>query len=335
MAVFHLRNQTNIIKDLFGIISFLFFRWHHRLHLHIIIFTLGFTLIVSFYQPSSFLYSFRYEYIEMNDQSAISLREKLVKQQKQEQQHAYEWFENVLKTPQTYPDLISNQTLQSQVYKYLQFANNHPSSSYTLLNQPKQTLVSNTTNHIVISILYSKQNSDYREGKFYLGQVLHHLLENYDKRFLITLCENNNTDEDISDGIKLIRQLVPVFIVNPKSNTNINSYEREKQAHLQCIQANFLSFPNVNHLVLLQDDAKPISKHFYYQLSSLIDHRIEPQWSSNSHQQYPAFIKLYHPKWLIGYHHPSVYVVTQLLANSLILTCLLLFLYQIFIYRVG
>lgn len=333
MGIFRLRTQTTVCKHSFAIISFLFFRWHYRFHLNFIVLTLCFTILISFYQSSGLLYSFRVGYIQTNDPSAVSLRKKIIEQQKQDQKLAYEWLQNLSKSPLKYPDLFSNQTLQSQFYKYLQFSNNHPSSPYTLLNQSKETSFSNTTNHIVISILYSKQNSDYHEGKFYLGQVLHHLLENYNQRFLITLCENNNTDDDLSDGIKLIRQLVPVFIINTKTNSNMNPFEREKQAHLQCIQANFLSFPNIKHLLLLQDDAKPISKHFYYQLSSFIDHRIEQKWSPHRHRQYPAFIKLYHPKWLIGYLHPSIYILTQLIANSFILTCLYLFFYQVFTYR--
>ena len=80
-------------------------------------------------------------------------------------------------------------------------------------------------------------------------------------------------------------------------------YEQEKQAHLQCIQANFQSFPNVDYFLLLQDDAQPIDKNFYYYLSSLIDNRIKQQWPLNSYRQQPAFIKIYHPRWLIDYLH--------------------------------
>jgi hypothetical protein len=186
----------------------------------------------------------------------------------------------------------------------------------------------------VITILYGKQDTDHREGRFYIGQLLYHLLQNYQSRFIITLCENNNTNDQISDGIELIRQLLPVFIVNSKSEDIINSYEREKQAHLQCILANFQSFPNLKYLLLLQDDAKPISKDFYYQLSSLIDDRIKQQWPLNGHRKQPAFIKLYHPRWLVGYFHASFYLITQLIATSLLLTFLCFscfYLYQIII----
>jgi hypothetical protein len=205
--------------------------------------------------------------------------------------------------------------------------------TYKLLNKPKQISM-NTTDHIVISILYGRQDTDHREGKFYIGQVLYHLLKNYNSRFIITLCENNNTNEKISDDIELIRRLVPVFIVNSISNSVINTFEREKQAHLQCILANFQSLPNINYLLLLQDDAEPIRKDFYSQLLSLIDYRIKLQWPLNSNRQQPAFIKIYHPRWLIGYVHPSFYMIVQLFATSLLLTSFFFacfYLYQIII----
>jgi hypothetical protein len=273
--------------------------------------------VISYRQPSGLLFNFKDFIFEYS--SSGSIRENLINQQKQEQKIAYEWLENLFKNPQNYPHLISNQTHQSHVYDYLQLADNYLSFSYTLLDQPKQ-FVSESNDHIVISILYSKQNSDHREGKFYIGQVLYHLLKNHQSRFLITLCENNNTNEQTSDGIELIRHLLPVFIVNSKSESLIDTYEREKQAHLQCILANFQSFPNVNYLLLLQDDAEPISQYFYYQLSSLIDSRIKQQWPTHGHRKQPAFIKLYHPRWLIGYLNPSFYVISQLFAMSFLIT---------------
>jgi hypothetical protein len=284
--------------------------------------------VISYRQPSGLLFNFKYLTLEYSPVN--SDRENLINQQKQEQKIAYKWLENLFKNPQNYPHLISNHTHQSRFYDYLQLADNYPSFAYTLLHQPKQ-FVSNPTDHIVISILYSKQDSDHREGKFYIGQVLYHLLRNHRSRFLITLCENNNTDERISDGIELIRHLLPVFIINSKSESLINKYEREKYAHLQCILANFQSFTNVKYLLLLQDDAEPISENFYDQLSSLIDYRIQQQWPTNGHRKQPAFIKLYHPRWLIGYFNPSFYVIIQLIATSFFITFLGFYFYRIFI----
>ncbi|CAF4435571.1 unnamed protein product, partial [Adineta steineri] len=136
------------------------------------------------------------------------------------------------------------------------------------------------------------------------------------------------TNEQVSDGINLIRQILPVFIVNTKSQTIINTYEREKEAHLQCLLANFQSFPSINYLLLLQDDAEPISKNFYYQLLSLIDNRIKQRWPLHGHRQQPAFIKIYHPRWLITYIYPSIYMITQLISTSFLLTFVGFYLYQ-------
>ncbi|CAF4522773.1 unnamed protein product, partial [Rotaria sp. Silwood2] len=222
------------------------------------------------------------------------------------------------KHSENHSNLISKQTQQSIFYDYLETKTNLL-SSYTLLNKPKQTLL-NKHDHIIISILYSKQDSDHREGKFYIGQILYHLLKNYHSRFIITLCENNNTNDQISDSIELIRRLLPVFIINTLPESIINTYEREKQAYLQCLLANFQSFPNANYLLLLQDDAEPTNKNFYNQLLSLIDYRIKQQWPLYGHRKQPAFIKIYHPRWLISYFHPSFYIVIQLIATSLFLT---------------
>jgi len=323
MFVFRLKPRRNL-----SIISFILFRWHHRIHFFLVFIILLIASIISYRQPYSLLFNFKHSIFQYS--STESVRINLINQQKQEQKLAFEWLENLLKNPQHYPNLISNQTQQFHFYNYLQITNNL-SSSYTLLNKPKQIPV-NTTNHIVLSILYSKQDTDHREGKFYIGQMLYHLLKNYHSRFIITLCENNNTNEQISDGINLIRHLLPVFIVNSMSQTIVNTYEREKQAHLQCILANFESFPKLNYLLLLQDDAEPISKDFYNQLLSLIDYRIKQQWPLNSHRRkQPAFIKIYHPRWLIGYFHPSFYVITQLIATSFLLTFVGFYFYKFII----
>ena len=267
---------------------------------------------ISYRQPFGLL--FQHSSIEY-------VRNNLINQQKQEQQIAYEWIKDLLKNSQNFPNLISNQTHKSKFYDYLQ-TTNYLSSSYRLLYEPRQRSL-NKNDHIIISILYSVQDTDHRQGKFYIGQVLYYLLKNHHSRFVITLCENNNTSEEISEDIELIRRLLPVFIVNSRSESLMNAYEREKQAHLQCILANFQSFPNANYLLLLQDDAEPISESFYYQLLSLIDNRIKQQWPLNGRRQQPAFIKIYHPRWLISYFHPSFYIATQLIATSLFLTLFL------------
>ncbi|CAF0806640.1 unnamed protein product [Rotaria sp. Silwood1] len=309
MFAFRLKHRRNIFKYILSTISFILCRWNHRIHIYLFLITLCITSFISYRQPFSLLFQ---------ESPIESVRSNLINQHKKEQKLAFEWIENILKHPQNYSNFISNQTQQSKFYDYLQIKTNLL-SSYTLLNKPKQTLL-NKQDHIIISILYSKQDSDHREGKFYIGQILYHLLKNYHSRFVITLCENNNTNEQTSDSIELIRRLLPVFIINTLSEFLINTYEREKQAYLQCLLANFQSFPNANYLLLLQDDAEPINKNFYNQLLSLIDNRIKQQWPLNGHRKQPAFIKIYHPRWLISYFHPSFYIIIQLIATSLFLT---------------
>ncbi|CAF0860950.1 unnamed protein product [Rotaria sordida] len=325
MFTFRSKYQRNIFKQILSIISFILFCRNHRIHIYIFFIILFITSYISYRQPFSLLFQ---------TSSIESVRNNLIDQHKQEQKLAFEWIKNLLEYPEKYSNLISNQTQQSKFYDYIQIKPNLL-SSYTLLNKPKQTLL-DKHDHIIISILYSKQDSDHQEGKFYIGQILYHLLKNYHSRFIITLCENNNTNDQISDGIKLIRRLLPVFIINTLSESFINAYEREKQAHLQCLLANFQSFPNTNYLLLLQDDAEPINKNFYNQLLSLIDYRIKQQWPLNGHRKQPAFIKIYHPRWLISYYHPSFYIIIQLIATSLFLTlvCFICFyLYQIIIQK--
>ena len=290
-------------------------------HCSVALLVLFIASVISYRLPYALLFNLKhlvFEYAPID-----SIREDVISQHKQAQQIALNWLENVANNPDNYPHLISNSTHQFHSYDYLEFSNDHL-SAYRLFQQPKQ-FISKSNDHIVISILYSKQNSDYHEGKFYIGQVLHQLLKNVPSRFLITLCENNNTDENASDEIELLRQLLPVFVIDTNTKIILDPYEREKQAHLQCILANFQSFPNINHLVLLQDDAEPISDQFYYQLSSLIDRRIRQQWPLNGQRKQPAFIKLYHPRWLIGYMNSSVYLLTQLLATCFLITFILYF----------
>jgi hypothetical protein len=322
MFPFRLKSRRNIFKQILFWISFILFRWRHRIHFYLFFIVLFIASFISYRQPSSLLFNIKHIF---ESSSIESVRNNIINQQKQEQKIAYEWLENILKNPENYPNLISNQTQQSHFYNYLHTIK----SSYTLLNKPKQSSL-NTDDHIVISILYSKQSTDHREGKFYIGEILYHLLKNYHPRFIITLCENNNTNAEISDGIKLIRRLLPVFIVNSRSESVINTFEREKQAHVQCILANFQSFPKINYLLLLQDDAKPINEDFSNRLLSLIDYRIERQWPINGPRQHPAFIKIYHPQWLISYIHPSVYMITQLIATSLFLTFVLFMCFYVY-----
>ncbi|CAF1040060.1 unnamed protein product [Adineta ricciae] len=317
-------------------IYFILFQWSQRFHFYFVLLSLLNACWISYWQPYGLLFNLKH--VIWEDESVEFVRESIIAEHKEQQKLAVEWMEDVITNPSKYPHLISNVSHQLLVYDYIHSnsAVAKPFSAYTLLNRPRQTLL-NITDHIVISILYGKQDTDHREGKFYIGQILYHLLRYHHPRFLITLCENNNTNEDISHGINVIRNLFPVFIVNsvPKpSAPDVNTYEREKQAHLQCILANFQSFPNLNHLLLLQDDAEPISKDFTYQLTRLIDDRVQQQWPSNSRQkQQPAFIKIYHPRWLISYLNPSIYLIIQLLTTSFLLTFIGYYSYKILIKR--
>jgi hypothetical protein len=326
MFLCRLKYRRNCLKPVLSIFSFLLFRWRQLIHLYIFISVVFITVLISYYQPFGLLFNFKH--IVPERPSIVPIRNNLINKQKEEQRQAYEWLDNVWKNPKNYSNIISNQTEQSRFYDFIHIKNfNSSLSSYKLFQMPKQTSLNNHTNtndQIIISILYSQQDIDHRDGKFYVGQVLYQLLKNYHSRFIITLCENKNTDEKISNDIDLIRRLVPVFIVNTISSSNITMdiYEQEKQAHLQCILANFQSFPNANYLLLLQDDAQPIHDDFYLRFLSLIDHRIKQQWPLNGYRQQPAFLKIYHPRWLIDYLHPSFYIIIQLIATSLFLTFL-------------
>jgi hypothetical protein len=322
MFVSRLKYRRNFAKPLLSNISFILFHWQHRIHLYILIIVLFLASLISYYQPFGLLYNLNH--IVPERPSIVPIRNILLNKQKQEQRQAYEWLDNLWKNSKNYSNIISYQTEQSRFYDFIHLEN--IDSSYKLFDKPKQLPLNNQTNindQIVISILYSQQDIDHHDGKFYVGQVLYHLLKNYHPRFIITLCENNNTNDKISHDIDLIRRLVPVFIINTiYPNQTINIYEQEKQAHLQCIQANFQSFPNVNYFLLLQDDAQPINDDFYLRFLSLIDDRIKQQWPLNGYRQQPAFLKIYHPRWLIDYLHPSLYIITQLIATSLFLTCI-------------
>jgi hypothetical protein len=323
MICSRLKYRRNFLQPILSNLSFILFRWHLRIHLYIFISVLFLASLISYYQSFGLLFNIKH--IVPERPSIVPIRNNLINKQKQEQQQAYEWLDNLRKNSKNYSNIISNQTEQSRFYDFIHMkTTNSSASSYKLFNKPKQIPLNNQTNlndQIVISILYSQQDTDHRDGKFYVGQVLYHLLKHYHSRFIITLCENNNTDNKVSDDIDLIRHLVPVFIINTFfSNQILDIYEQEKQAHLQCILANFQSFPNISYFLLLQDDAQPTNDDFYFRLLSLIDNRIKQLWPLDGHRQQPAFLKIYHPRWLIDYLHPSFYIIVQLLATSLILT---------------
>ena len=300
--------------------------WQQCIHLYIFIIVVCITSLISYHKSFGLLYNLKY--IVSKSPSIIPKRNSLISKQKQEQKQAYEWLDRLWKNSKNYSNIISNQTEQSRFYDFIDMKNMNSSPSYyRLFEKPKQiTLITNrsqTSDQILISILYSRQDVDHLDGKFYIGQILYELLKTYHSRFIITLCENNNTSDKVSDSITLIRRLVPVFIVDSIHPGQINNmYEQEKQAHIQCIMANFQSFPNINYFLLLQDDAQPIDDYFYLRLLSLIDDRIKQQWPLNGYRQQPAFIKMYHPRWLIDYLHPSFYIIVQLIATSLFLTLL-------------
>lgn len=319
MPVFRL----NIRRNCFSPISFIFLRWHQRIHMYIFIVILLIASLISFYQPFGLLFNMKH--IVPERPSINPIRNALINKQKQDQQIAYEWLSDLWKNSKNYSHLFSHQTDQSRFYDFMQIKPlTINSTSYHLFEQPKQNSLikpSIDTDQIVISILYSKQDTDHRDGKFYVGQILHYLLKNYHSRFIITLCENNNTDHQVSDEIHLIRRLVPVFIIDTfDPNRVIDIFEQEKQAHLQCILANFQSFSNTSYLLLLQDDAQPDEKDFYERFLSLIETRVKQQWPLDGYRQQPAFLKIYHPRWLIDYLHPSFYIIVQLFATSLALT---------------
>ena len=296
-----------------------FFRWHLRIHVYSLAIVLTLACAISYYQPFGLIYNLTHLLPERP--SIIPIREKLISKQKEEQREAYEWLDNLWKNSKKYAHIISNRTEQSRFYDFIHSPPlNATQSSYQLFDKPKQIPLHSSMNvddQIIISILYSQQDTDHRDGKFYVGQVLQHLLKHYHSRFIITLCENNNTDAKVSDEIDLIRRLVPVFLIN---TSPLDIYEQEKQAHLQCILANFQSFPNQNYFLLLQDDAQPTHHDFYQRILSLIDNRIKQQWPLDGHRSQPAFLKIYHPRWLIDYLHPSFYLIVQLIATGLFLT---------------
>ena len=327
--------RRNPIRSLSTSISFVLFRWHQRIHFYVFVLVLFIAVLVSLHLPFGLLFNWRF--IVPERPSIEPVRNRIIAQQKQAQQFAFEWLDHLWKNARNFPSIISNQTGASRFYDLMSPApNRSPLSTYELFDKSKRSAWHNSTptdEHVVISILYSRQNTDHREGTFYVGQLLHHLLRTHHSRFIITLCENNNTSERVSDDIDLIRRLVPVFVVNARAaaaDENVDMYEQEKQAHLQCILANFQSFRQMNHLLLLQDDAPPIGEDFYVRLSSLIDNRLKKQWPLDGVRQQPAFLKIYHPRWLIDYLHPSLYIIVQLIATSLFLTFTLFALFHAF-----
>lgn len=326
MSFPRLNFRRNFLASIFARISYLLFRWPQRIHFYLFLIVLSLAGVISYYQPFGLLYNIKH--IVPERPSMIPIREKLINQQKLAQKEAYDWLDNLWKNSKQFPHLISNQTEQSQFYNLMNFTSSVSSRSfYQLLNKPSRQISSHQQpiidDQIIISILYSQQNIGHRDGNFYVGQVLQHLLKNYHSRFIITLCENiNNNETNVSDDINLIRRLVPVFLINTfYSDSLTDMYEREKHAHLQCILANFESFQNQNYFLLLQDDAQPMTEDFHRQLLSLIDHRIKKQWPLDGHRTQPAFLKIYHPRWLTDYLHPSFYIIVQLIATSLFLTC--------------
>ena len=323
MLFSRLKCRRNFIQSILSNLSFILFRWHQRIHLYIFFIILSIAIVISFYLPFGLL--FNITHLVPERPSIVPIRNKLIIQQKLEQKQAYEWLDNLWKNSKNYSHIISNQTEQSRFYDFIHMKSSTSfQSSYQLFNPPKHIPSNeqiNIDDQIIISILYSQQDTDHLDGKFYVGQVLEHLLKNYHSRFIITLCENNNTASSVSNEIDLIRRLVPVFLINTiHSEPVIDMYEREKQAHLQCILANFQSFPNRNYFLLLQDDAQPTHNDFYHRLTALIDQRIKQLWPLDGHRPQPAFLKIYHPRWLIDYLHPSFYIIVQLIATSLFLT---------------
>lgn len=326
MGLGRVKYRRSTMHTIGSALSFVLFRWHQRTHLYVYLVVLSVACLISYNQPFGLL--FNWTHIVPETPAIIPVRNALISQQKQDQRQAYEWLDQVAKNAKDYPQLISNETGQSRFYDFLQTkASNSLPSLYHLFHTPLHTPTNphaETDERIIISILYSQQDTSHREGKFYVGQVLHRLLKHHHSRFIITLCENNNTHEKVSDEIDLIRRLVPVFLVDTILPDGVfNIYEQEKQAHLQCILANFQSFANVKYLLLLQDDAEPAHDDFYDRFVSLIDDRIKHQWPEEGHRQQPAFVKIYHPRWLVDYLHPSVFIIVQLIATSLFLTSLL------------
>ena len=327
--------RRNPIRTLSTSISFLLFRWHQRIHVYVFAAVLFTAVLVSLHLPFGLLFNWRF--ISPERPSIEPIRTRIIVQQKQAQQVAFEWLEHLSTNARNFPSIMSNQTGASRFYDLISPTTFRSSlSAYDLFDTPKRSASRNSTStdeHVVISILYSRQNTDHHEGTFYVGQLLHHLLRTHHSRFIITLCENNNTSERVSDDIDLIRRLVPVFVVNTRPATddaNVDIYEQEKQAHLQCILANFQSFQQMNYLLLLQDDAPPVGEDFYVRLSSLIDNRLKKQWPLDGVRQQPGFLKIYHPRWLIDYLHPSFYIIVQLFATSLLLTFVLFAIFHVF-----
>ena len=321
------------LKTLRNSLIFAVFRWNQRFHLYLVILILSLASWFSYQQPFGLLFTVKH--ILPTNPVVLPKREQLIIQQKEKQRVTYEWLEQLRKNPNKYPLIISNKTQRSRFYDFMQ--NDTPVSnlsSYVIFNRPVQsekTPIETIDEPVLVSILYSQQDTDYRQGKFYVGQVLQQLLKYYHRNFIVTLCENNNTAEHGSDTIEIIRQLVPVFIVNTvSSNSPINIYEQEKQAHVQCILANFQSFPRVNHFLLLQDDAEPVDEYFYDNLLFLIRSRFKNQWPPKGTRQQPGYVKIYHPKWLNGYFPPSVYNISQLLATTLFLLFVLTYLLNAF-----
>ena len=287
-------------------------------YLYLFLVVLSITSVISYQTPFALLFNIKYFSLEYTPPTSI--RDSFIEQHKQQQQIAYLWFRTILSRWYEFPQLISKETKQSVFYEYIR--SNSISVNYQLIEPPKKTTV-DVDDKIVISILFTPKHLDHRKGTFYVGQIIYQLLKNYDNRFLITLCENDDFNSEISEEVELIRQLLPVFLVHVSNNGSMDTFEQEKQAHLNCILANFESFPKSNYLLLLQDDAEPANDDFYSRLSGLIDQRLKHQWPANGHRKQPGFMKIYHPRWLIDYFHPSFYMLTQLLSLSFLLASLM------------
>lgn len=151
-----------------------------------------------------------------------------------------------------------------------------------------------------------------REGRFYLSRVvarLHRLLTaGADKAAGGVLICNVDAEPELHVEAEELTKIYPVIQRRSHHRDADNLFDKEKQDYVFCLESSRTLFPNVRHIVVLEDDALPYPDFF----------AVTRRFVRQLEIRHPDFmyVKLFHPERLQGYIQPEPWRWFEWLALS-------------------
>ena len=171
----------------------------------------------------------------------------------------------------------------------------------------------------VVSVSRNRNSLDSYKPRYLTQTVasLHRALYESGYNASLFLCNVDSDPTTYDEAIAMKQYFSDVFsrFSSARYTGDHHRLEKEKQDYAYCMQRSLDVVPGVNNILILEDDALPHKDMF-----PLLDHTITNRLSTQSSNDRTAYVKFFHPQWLIGYWSLDASRLSSLWALSVLMS---------------